>query len=1443
MIKKDKEKKEYYLGLDLGTTSVGWAVFSKAVNEQGETINTMEDLGVRIFPEPVKDRSNDTLTEARRVHRGAKRLLRRKKHRVERLINLLDKIQFINKHHLQDFLTILRLSESKCKKYYNCCPQWIANREKEKNQNKNCFLTKYSVIDPRHEIKNKNKKFIDFYTLAKDAEQKKINPAFLSYILIYLARHRGYVQAFGEDGDNWLEKKAGEQKTFTSFTQLYNLIKIKNKSFPAIRNSKHWKDKNFTKESDFIKYNYSKTSTVPYEYIKKFIKINKLLKTKNKEEIIHLISKIDDKQKLEVIKKLADFIKNKELLNFILDFYDFDTHRTIISNSETIQLKIEDNLLKLPSSLKKDKLKSWYIKITQSGFEIIEGNYLKKEKEHWEYSQQMLINRGDLQKSFEKIFKEQIKYYPQLKKVKTDVIDTIFKQRTFEEGPGDSKKKYSGYNIQTLLKTGKRSEDGSLVGFRSSLIGDLHNVCCEFSKLILKIKDKDQKQKLYQNFLKEYLNFKSPYYKIKTSKELDDFKIYTFNFKKFAECNKERIDITSKIQSETEEKLKTLVKHIQTNIKITFLNLIFNIQAVNEKENANNQHLWQEISLKQEFDKTKNARFYISVILHEFHTPKKIFNILNGIVKSEREKILYKKIKDSSEIIAVKKILFKNNTIDEKTCLKNIISLKNILKGGTCNKSFKEMQNNINEFLKGKSTHENYYNNKQIFGQFNEKPLLITSETNDIIQEIQEKLIIQDKYRKLNNTFFKKNKVKIDVREKQEIKIKILKTDEQYTFKFQKINSRDNTPLKLPVISDFSIKANRRVYRAFSQTRKVLNALLKKYEYFKNINIELARDFYLSDKKKSELTKKQNENRKQNEEATEKGVSRQKLRIYKEHDGKCYLCHREIKLKDGELDHIIAQSIISDDSYNNLAWSCKSCNLAKSKKLPRECVKNFKDWKSKMEKFKSKKIKYRYLMTKSLEDPHVKEYIATSKLNDTRYIARFFYNYLQKNIGQKTKFQTKFNCIKGKVTSDYRKRWLWFDGAKNPWGFPDKKKIRNITDFHHAVDAVILCNLGTPQEYNLITAANQYKKWKKINKDSNEKDGQDYLSTIKKNNPFIGKEDIDKIENEEYAEPIFMKSEELRKELEQRIPVKLRNKKLIKLYVYFPGKNAVKCSNPKMNRFIQEKWLKITTKGRQCKGIEIPSWINDGDVQFIYEKKEVKTWDEILVKAHKNEKSFNFYIYRTTKSEYFEPAIKYQVEFSKIIQQEEYNQKWQYPYISRMVIRKVKRGSFGSEQPLGKEDAEEKIKKGNTNIVHDKHNNYWEMDNKWAYYFDKNKKKVIFLPSYQIQKKDNYRKIKNNDWNININNDDIQIQKENIVFKNELLKFNCSDNFTSYYVFVSGSTGKNVFVYLNQLNKMSGMAIDRKTNQIVKKNDLRFHFKKLFKNSKKININILGHKY
>lgn len=210
----------------------------------------------------------------------------------------------------------------------------------------------------------------------------------------------------------------------------------------------------------------------------------------------------------------------------------------------------------------------------------------------------MLINRIDLKKSLQNIFKEQIKYYPQIKKSEKNIIDIIFEQRTFEEGPGYSKKKiHSGYNIQILLKTGKRSEDGSLVGFRSSLIGDLYNVCCEFSKLKIKNnKNKISKKNFYQNFLKEYLNSESIYYKnpkkTKFSEELNNFKIYSFDFKKFADDNDKIIDTTTKIPSETNnEKEIKLIAHINKNIKITFLNLIFNIQTVNKKANANDQKI------------------------------------------------------------------------------------------------------------------------------------------------------------------------------------------------------------------------------------------------------------------------------------------------------------------------------------------------------------------------------------------------------------------------------------------------------------------------------------------------------------------------------------------------------------------------------------------------------------------------------------------------------------------------------------------------------------------------------------------------------------------------------------------------------------------------------------------------------------------------------------
>ncbi|MAU40817.1 MAG: type II CRISPR RNA-guided endonuclease Cas9 [Kordiimonas sp.] len=81
------------LALDMGTNSLGWAVF--ALNAAGQ-VEGLKDAGVRIFPdgrEPSsKDRVGDSLAVERRLARGARRNRRRQLSRKQRLTDRL--VQF-----------------------------------------------------------------------------------------------------------------------------------------------------------------------------------------------------------------------------------------------------------------------------------------------------------------------------------------------------------------------------------------------------------------------------------------------------------------------------------------------------------------------------------------------------------------------------------------------------------------------------------------------------------------------------------------------------------------------------------------------------------------------------------------------------------------------------------------------------------------------------------------------------------------------------------------------------------------------------------------------------------------------------------------------------------------------------------------------------------------------------------------------------------------------------------------------------------------------------------------------------------------------------------------------------------------------------------------------------------------------------------------------------
>ena len=88
-----KNNINYRLGLDIGITSVGWAV----INLDKQRI---EDLGVRIFNAAENPKDGSSLALPRRLARGRRRLLRRKAYRVKRVKNLILSEKILTKEEL-----------------------------------------------------------------------------------------------------------------------------------------------------------------------------------------------------------------------------------------------------------------------------------------------------------------------------------------------------------------------------------------------------------------------------------------------------------------------------------------------------------------------------------------------------------------------------------------------------------------------------------------------------------------------------------------------------------------------------------------------------------------------------------------------------------------------------------------------------------------------------------------------------------------------------------------------------------------------------------------------------------------------------------------------------------------------------------------------------------------------------------------------------------------------------------------------------------------------------------------------------------------------------------------------------------------------------------------------------------------------------------------------
>ena len=146
--------KQHYYAFDVGIGSVGWAVL-----EVGDDNARILDFGTRVFSSGEDTGSSDTENQIRRGYRTKRRVIRRRKHRRERLKEYLINLGIVTENEIRDY---------------------------------------YAKND------------LNIYKVRAKGLDEKLSPAELSASLIHISNHRGYKE-FYEDKDNKKEAKDTEK--------------------------------------------------------------------------------------------------------------------------------------------------------------------------------------------------------------------------------------------------------------------------------------------------------------------------------------------------------------------------------------------------------------------------------------------------------------------------------------------------------------------------------------------------------------------------------------------------------------------------------------------------------------------------------------------------------------------------------------------------------------------------------------------------------------------------------------------------------------------------------------------------------------------------------------------------------------------------------------------------------------------------------------------------------------------------------------------------------------------------------------------------------------------------------------------------------------------------------------------------------------------------------
>lgn len=313
--------------------------------------------------------------------------------------------------------------------------------------------------------------------------------------------------------------------------------------------------------------------------------------------------------------------------------------------------------------------------------------------------------------------------------------------------------------------------------------------------------------------------------------------------------------------------------------------------------------------------------------------------------------------------------------------------------------------------------------------------------------------------------------------------------DEKHHYLPPFYSARDKTG-KLIFNENLDIPRNPVVLRALNQARKVMNALIKKYGSPHQVNIEMARDLSRPFDKRRKIKDLQEEFRAKNEKDRTtfnvefnttgelKGKDFEKYQLYREQQGKCAYSIEPIDLNSlfdlgyVEIDHALPYSRSFDDSKNNRVLVHAKENRNKGNRTPFEYLDGVNDserWRN-FAAFVNTNKTYRQAKRNKLlrKDFGAKEAEAfrDRNLNDTRYICKFFKNYVEQFLQLSDASESK-RCVvlSGQMTAFLRARW-------------GLVKVRADSDRHHALDAALVAACS----HSMVKRLSDYSRRKELDK-------------------------------------------------------------------------------------------------------------------------------------------------------------------------------------------------------------------------------------------------------------------------------------------------------------------------------------------------------------------------